>query len=87
MRTHLTSLSSATAQGTASRSSNSTLATLDIAKTAPSEPLAEGMWFVNSTRGVTGRSDGLEMGLENRTSARRTGRTRAMQWGQSPFEG
>ena len=37
--------------------------------------------FVDSTRGVTGRSDIWRWDLQKRTNARRTGRTRAMQWG------
>src|SRR6266536_2848854 len=37
--------------------------------------------FVDSTRGVTGRSDITRWDLQKRTNARRTGRTRAMQWG------
>src|SRR6266540_2830609 len=37
--------------------------------------------FVDSTRGVTGRSDIARWDLQKRTNARRTGRTRAMQWG------
>jgi len=42
---------------------------------------AEGMCFVDSTRGVTGRSDIARWDLQKRTNARRTGRTRALQWG------
>src|SRR5436309_1040437 len=37
--------------------------------------------FVDSTRGVTGRSDIARWDLQKRTNARRTGRTRALQWG------
>ena len=37
--------------------------------------------FVDSRRGVTGRCDMARWDLQKRTNARRTGRTRAMQWG------
>src|SRR5205809_2714176 len=37
--------------------------------------------FMDSTRGVTGRSDIARWDLQKRNNARRTGRTRALQWG------
>src|SRR5437667_139769 len=37
--------------------------------------------FMDSTRGVTGRSDIARWDFQKRTNARRTGRTRALQWG------
>src|SRR5437773_1858273 len=49
-------------------------------RTAGSRRLRE-CGFMDSTRGVTGCSDIARWDLQKRTNARRTGRTRALQWG------